>query len=609
MKSFIVCAALLLFTASTVFAAAFTPKPMKLSVSSQLKYNFDGTNLAIPVTVSGVPATAVFFIYTKGKAASVVKIKNGYLGWHYMNHVDTCMYMSGAQMLEIGSNVMNWDGKGIDHSLVPAGDYTYYMWAFDSRSPKELVCSKFGPVNNDAGFIQQYDAKNMVMANPVYYPTPRVVTQLSVANGGYNSATQNPGLKIRARWIIGTTPQDSTTIETTAFMGWTDFGKIALMPGDHTKFFVQNSIAKALVPGGLQKVRKYSWVPNGTGQQIMGFGTDGEVTFANTSTQYAGPISDNVNSLWVITGDNAYPDASNPKNMYTLDINDGSILKNYDFGWLWWDTAEIAKALSLQLQYHGGPTMANFSKGRIYCAGLSFCIKHCIDPYQDKTDDITLWYNGNGDYVGDRFFDATAGTKAWLCSAGSGAPWVYDYNADKLGFSIFSVFDLGAVSFGLLGPDGTGFGYLTYAGDVAVNKNGPVIVDSNTAFDGIYCDNVSQKTYPNSLWYIAHDSIQGSISQVVSVKENPVEAFTVSQNTPNPFNPQTTISFTVPKTGMVSVDVFNAAGQKVDTITSAFMTAGSHSVTWNASRFSAGIYFYTVKSGNTSKTLKMTLLK
>jgi hypothetical protein len=47
----------------------------------------------------------------------------------------------------------------------------------------------------------------------------------------------------------------------------------------------------------------------------------------------------------------------------------------------------------------------------------------------------------------------------------------------------------------------------------------------------------------------------------------------------------------------------------VDTILNANLNAGSHSATWNASKFSAGVYFYTVKSGDFSKTLKMTLLK
>ena len=39
------------------------------------------------------------------------------------------------------------------------------------------------------------------------------------------------------------------------------------------------------------------------------------------------------------------------------------------------------------------------------------------------------------------------------------------------------------------------------------------------------------------------------------------------------------------------------------------MNAGQHSVVWNASDFSAGVYFYTVKAGNTSRTMKMTLVK
>ncbi len=57
------------------------------------------------------------------------------------------------------------------------------------------------------------------------------------------------------------------------------------------------------------------------------------------------------------------------------------------------------------------------------------------------------------------------------------------------------------------------------------------------------------------------------------------------------------------------MDVFNVAGQKVATVANEFMNAGSHSVTWDASGLSAGVYFYTVKTDKYSKTMKMTLLK
>ena len=103
--------------------------------------------------------------------------------------------------------------------------------------------------------------------------------------------------------------------------------------------------------------------------------------------------------------------------------------------------------------------------------------------------------------------------------------------------------------------------------------------------------------------------MKGILTNLVAVDEDVPSAFSVEQNSPNPFNPTTTISFTTAEAGNVTIDVFNVAGQKVDTITSEFMNAGSHSVTWDATGFSAGVYFYTVKSGDFSRTMKMTLLK
>lgn len=95
----------------------------------------------------------------------------------------------------------------------------------------------------------------------------------------------------------------------------------------------------------------------------------------------------------------------------------------------------------------------------------------------------------------------------------------------------------------------------------------------------------------------------------VSVETEQPMVFDLKGNYPNPFNPSTTISFTLPKTEKVQMDVFNAAGQKIETLVNSYLSAGSHSVTWNAARFSAGVYFYTVKSGDFYGTKKMTLLK
>jgi len=92
--------------------------------------------------------------------------------------------------------------------------------------------------------------------------------------------------------------------------------------------------------------------------------------------------------------------------------------------------------------------------------------------------------------------------------------------------------------------------------------------------------------------------------------------YKLSQNYPNPFNPSTTIDFTLPLAkDNVSVIVYNMLGQEVVRLAdNASFGPGSHSVTWNSlkadgSPAAAGVYVYELRSGNVSKTAKMTLIK
>ena len=85
--------------------------------------------------------------------------------------------------------------------------------------------------------------------------------------------------------------------------------------------------------------------------------------------------------------------------------------------------------------------------------------------------------------------------------------------------------------------------------------------------------------------------------------------FTVAQNYPNPFNAMTRINFTLPSDANVNINIYNVAGQMVESIDNGKMAAGYHSVAWDASDVASGIYFYKVVAGDHSKTMKMTLLK
>ncbi|MGA7160888.1 MAG: aryl-sulfate sulfotransferase [Bacteroidota bacterium] len=86
-------------------------------------------------------------------------------------------------------------------------------------------------------------------------------------------------------------------------------------------------------------------------------------------------------------------------------------------------------------------------------------------------------------------------------------------------------------------------------------------------------------------------------------------ALTLSENYPNPFNPSTTIRYSVPVSGKVSIRVYNILGQAVATLVDGNQSAGSHEVSFNGANLSSGIYFYRIESGSSSAVKKMVLLK
>ena len=86
-------------------------------------------------------------------------------------------------------------------------------------------------------------------------------------------------------------------------------------------------------------------------------------------------------------------------------------------------------------------------------------------------------------------------------------------------------------------------------------------------------------------------------------------AFALDQNYPNPFNPTTTIRYDLPESAEVRLEVYNVMGQRVAVLVNAGQTAGSHSVSFDASNLASGVYHYRLQSGNEMLTRKMTLIK
>ena len=87
------------------------------------------------------------------------------------------------------------------------------------------------------------------------------------------------------------------------------------------------------------------------------------------------------------------------------------------------------------------------------------------------------------------------------------------------------------------------------------------------------------------------------------------EGFTLNQNYPNPFNPSTVISYQLPVSSLVILKVYNLLGQEVAELVNTHQAFGNHSVTFNASELSSGMYFYILKAGELHQTRKMLLVK
>ena len=88
-----------------------------------------------------------------------------------------------------------------------------------------------------------------------------------------------------------------------------------------------------------------------------------------------------------------------------------------------------------------------------------------------------------------------------------------------------------------------------------------------------------------------------------------INKFFLSQNYPNPFNPTTIINYELPITNYVSLKVYDALGNEVETLVNDKQNAGSYSVDFNAASLPSGIYFYKLVTENFSETKKMVVVK
>ena len=656
MRKILLVTLMLLLTASWSFAADFSPILLTLTAPESIQYDFDGSDLSIPFDVAGTSAAVWLVINTKGKADDIISVRNGFLGWHYVNKIDTTVYVSSRYERDPGDATIVWDGNDTDGNLLAADTYSYYLWGYDNKTERQLaayyiqVGHGWHPQQAD---IVEVGEDGMLLPSPLIMGAYwfRAFRKAWNYNIDFDYGTH-------FIWTLGADPLDVKNVKYTVTPGYplddpiredgttqygdggrpTDFvfGGPVFNPTDYTTFYHWSGEWNTHTG----TIKKWQWVSDG--EAIMDedwLGWD-EVRWDEKGLRGNG---DNMNPL--------HTDRN-----YIYMLTEGRWQKEEEWGGIRCISfdGEVIYDKTLHDWYMpDDPNPHDFINGAANNASMRFddqigicshisCLFQMLNlaPLREDPDndaDMVMWGNRNGDYYLDTASEPDV-EPAWYCIGDSKetAPRRASFGIDENGFSMIHAGWIGISSFCIFTQDGTGIDYMAYADDSSAEnlyeKFGGIFCDGGTNFDGIYTDNRvnenelwdseqpvakaakigDSRDQHASTWFVASDSVGGIITNEVvtpAVEEATLAAFAVDQNSPNPFNPTTSISFTIPSADHVAVDIYNVAGQKIDTLVNDFMDAGNHSITWDASELSNGVYFYTVKSGNFSKTMKMTLLK
>jgi photosystem II stability/assembly factor-like uncharacterized protein len=102
-----------------------------------------------------------------------------------------------------------------------------------------------------------------------------------------------------------------------------------------------------------------------------------------------------------------------------------------------------------------------------------------------------------------------------------------------------------------------------------------------------------------------------NLSEITSVKNEDMHlnSYELSQNFPNPFNPSTKIKYSIPKSDIVQIKVYDILGKEIRTLLNVYKQAGTYEVVFDASDLTSGVYFYKIISGSYVETKKMIMLR
>ncbi|MBU0557986.1 MAG: T9SS type A sorting domain-containing protein [Bacteroidetes bacterium] len=135
-------------------------------------------------------------------------------------------------------------------------------------------------------------------------------------------------------------------------------------------------------------------------------------------------------------------------------------------------------------------------------------------------------------------------------------------------------------------------------GDISLSTNGEYVYYFVKAYNGSYSGATNTVLVRGSLY-----------KENISSEDGQKLIFNLNQNYPNPFNPATEISFSVAENSLVILKIYDVLGNEITELVNDIKEPGNYSVSFDASKLSSGLYYYTLRVNGHSLTKKMLLAK
>jgi len=537
----------------------------------------------------------------------------------------------GGGDFEAGNNTITWNGRDWEGNPAGAGSYSFDVIAFNLLDPATLMY----------GGNSDFDDHEIDMRDKTVWTHRKGRYNSNNGDGPQNVHVFNLGTDYIANPNAYEQWDASSVWEVVEESG--SRGGPKPDPDDPNIIYLVNSNWNNEFTG-LYKSRKNAAAKSL--ERVTEFGDNGFAKVPGPETENAMQILVYNDELISPNWSGADPPASG---LNVWDKNSGEYLRSYDVRefFLRWRVDDNNNATFSG----GGPSSVSADD-----TGLWLCGWRSTSILKLDWDGNVIWYNGPGDLYSDQF---SAERAAQLGLTGGAAEGSFQLSIritnDRTGhIAVYSPrHNQFGNSYSALGRDGSGVlrlfldhtkmgpfkaslaTHISWVDENQGRVNGQWIGPDRREgpFDGIYVSGNWDLSVngPNpareksdiggfqQMFHVPFDLAVGRLGAGVTAVEADASAaipdsYELGEAYPNPFNPETTIDFSVPVDGDVKISIFNTAGQQVATLVDDQLNAGAYKSTWDArdqhgKPVSSGVYFYRMEAGDFSATQAMTLLK